>query len=135
MDNKDRRLYQRITIGAISQFLMTTGDELQKDFEGIIDNICEDGIGITVNKNSWFDTLDHVGIGDELYFQGFGEYVSCMKKRSDVFIGKAQIVRMIKNETGYYLGCSITSNNSNLQEYIRKRKIAYFIDSMGTSLA
>jgi len=133
MDGKDRRLYQRITIGAISQFLMTTGTELQKDFEGVIDNICEDGIGISVNTPSWFDTLDHVGIGDELYFQGIDEYVSCMKKKSDVFIGKAQIVRMIKNKDNYYLGCSITSNNSNLQEYIRKRKIAYFIDSAEAS--
>lgn len=128
----EKREYQRIKIDAISQFFVSNEDRYEGDFEGIIDNISEEGIGVIISDPKYFPLIDSLDLKKQFFFQAIDEYTVFRKETSDVFQGKAMILRTINKEDHYYLGCKITDSNHELQEYISRRKIAFFIDGMAT---
>lgn len=132
MDFKERRAYPRIKIDAVSKFTVNTEDSLRCDFEGIIDNVSEEGIGVIIRKTVNNEGIYKVGVGDELFFQAVDEFALEGKNTTEVLNGKARIVRINILKDGYYFGCKIVSDNVRLKEYIRKRKISFFIDGMVT---
>ena len=126
----DRRKSQRIRIDAVSQFLVSHDDRFEGDFEGLIENISDEGIGVVVNNPKYTSLVEGLSINNQFFFQAFDEYTAFKKPISDIFQGKAKIVRIEKKNNHYYLGCKIVSSNHDLDEYISRRKMAFYIDGM-----
>ncbi len=128
----DRRSSERIRIDAVSQFLIKNEDSYGGDFEGIINNISDTGLGVIITKEKYFPRVKSLKVDDPIFFQALDEYTLFNKPTSDIFQGKIKIVRIEETDEGYYIGCSIESANQDLQQFISRRKMAFFIDGLAT---
>lgn len=126
MVDNDRREYQRIKVDAMCQFLLANEGRDICDFSGVIDNISEQGIGIIIEDSKWFEVVEKIDVGEELFFQAIDEYELYKSKVSEVILGKARILRKNVCDGKYVMGCKFTSNSKDLQEYVSKRKLALF---------
>ncbi len=126
---KERRFFKRITINASCQFFIQNATE-QRDFSGVINNICEDGAGLVITDTKYLTLIDEkLKVGDELVFQGYDEFIYCNKEISEVISGKLEVTRIEKTPDVYYIGCKIIPPNAELEMYIMKRKFSDFCDS------
>ena len=122
----EKRFFQRITVNVPCQFFMI-GKQGVCDFGGVISNISEDGVGLTVSELAFLDLIDEkLKVGDQLSFQGVDEYTSFKKEVTQIIEGKLDVLRIEKHPDYYYLGCEIRHPNVDLERYIMDRKFADF---------
>jgi hypothetical protein len=109
----ERRVYSRLKSGMSCLIYVTN-----KEIVGIVDNISENGIGITVNRE---------GIADELQVD---DRIDVTGLDSEVVVQfEARIVRLTENGDKLEIGALIL-NQKQIEPYINRKRVEMFLKSI-----
>ncbi len=125
----ERRFYQRAVVGLTSNFIVVKNEPGQREFNGRIEDLSECGIRISVEEDSYNDIVSNIAIGDKILFQSFDAYTLYDVKRTDVFKGESEVVRVEIKDGKVIIGCKMDQLSPDLSEYIKNKKLSLFFEN------
>lgn len=123
----EKRLYQRVTVGITSNFIIQDNEPGYREFGGVIDDLSENGIRVSVTDSRYSHILDRIKVGDKITFQAFDEYEMYGELRTDVFTGETEVRHIKKEEDNIIIGCKVYKASEEFDEYVKNKKMALFI--------
>ncbi len=124
----EKRLYQRVLVNLVSNFIVNKPDLGYKEFGGFVEDVSENGMKIRVEDKKYFPLAATIKIGDKISFQAVDEYKLYNKTRIDVFTGEALVVRVNKIDEAVSFGCRVIKPTEEFGEYVKNKKMALFMD-------
>lgn len=131
---EDRRFFPRVISKVQANFYVESDNGEPKEFGGIISNLSEVGIKIEITEPEDLEVVNQIVIGDRVSFQAFDEYELYGKTYTDIFRGKASIVRMENSEEGIILGCKVHSASKDFERYINNKRISIYLNTIKRGL-
>ena len=124
----EKRLYQRVIGGINGNFIIRNKKLGCIEFTGVIDDLSENGIRISITDSNWFENVKKIETGDKLLFQALDEYKLHDEVRVDIFSAETEVIRLDDNGDSIVIGCKIYESSREFDEYIKNRKMALFIE-------
>lgn len=128
----ERRQDERISINAKGSFFVRSASEYYGEFQATIVDISERGVRIKAGSKCK-DIIQQISEDATLSFQAMEEYELFSEKEMQIFYGKLEIVHQFLDDGDIVLGCSMETTNPEIKEYIKKRKMSYYMKSIDTS--
>lgn len=124
----EKRFYQRLNVNIAGNFIVNESVPETNEFDGVIQDISEDGIRFSVMEVAFKKILREIAVGSNIVFQALDEYNLFGEKRTDVFSGSAEVKRVRKEGNSYEIGCIIVKTSKEYDEYIKYKKMANFVN-------
>lgn len=125
----NRRLYERVEVSIEGTFYRIQENSTE-EFSGTIINISENGIGILVDSNVYNTICAHIQVGDRIRFQAVDDSGASITEEIGIFQGNAEIVRSIVKNDGLEIGCKVSLQEFEFQEYVKNKKVLLFFETM-----
>lgn len=122
----EKRFFQRARVGVAGEFYVKSDDPSKTELVGTIEDICENGIGITVKGEQYKDSISKMKKGDIIGFQAIDEYELFNEIKTDVIFGNAKVVRIAENRDEIVIGCEIKRMSPELSDYVANKKLSIF---------
>lgn len=129
----ERRDYSRIKVSAEGAFFVQENGKNIYDFSGIIDNVCEGGICIKLEKTDYKQIRDYLEIGKHISFQALDEKGYGVNHETGVFKGKVTVVRVDEDDDLVLVGCKIAGDCQEFQDYVKGKKIYMYMQAINRS--
>lgn len=123
----EKRLYQRVLVGLISNFIIKENEPGFREFNGIIEDLSENGIRIRIEDQSYLHIVEKIKVGDKILFQSIDEYEMYGDTRTDIFSGEARVIRKSSDDGNVIVGCKIDKSSDEYSEYVKNKKMALFM--------
>ena len=123
----EKRLYQRVLVGLISNFIVQNNQPGFREFTGIIDDLSENGIKISVSDSNYSHIVEKLKVGDKISFQTLDEYEIYGELRTDIFSGDAEVIRIDNDGADIIIGCKVYKSSKEFDEYVKNKKMALFM--------
>lgn len=123
----EKRLYQRILAGVISNFILKDNPPGHREFSGVIDDISENGIKISISDSSCSEIVTNIKVGNIIAFQALDEYEIYGEVRTEVFSGEAKVIRVDSEKDNIIIGCKVVKSSKEFDEYVKNKKMALFM--------
>lgn len=127
MDN--RRLYERVELGIEGTFYLKQDDHTE-EFSGSIRNISENGIGVVLDPAVYESICEKIAIGNHIRFQALDEKGFSISEEVGIFQGSAEVVRSVVKNDGLEIGCKVSLQETEFQEYVKNKKVLLFFETM-----
>ena len=123
----ERRLYQRVFTKARSNFIVIDNPPGLREFGGVIDDVSENGIKISVSDPGCAHIISNINVESKIAFQAIDEYEVNGEVHAEVFSGEAKVIRIDKDKENVIIGCKVVEATKEFDEYVKNRKMALFI--------
>ena len=125
----DRRLYKRVPVSLLGDFILRGSEADQREFDGVIQDVSEGGIKFCVNGAEYPDLISAIQVGSKILFQSLDEYVFFKERRTDVFHGEVEVVRAEDIDGRMIFGCRMTKLLPDFANYVKHKKLSLFLES------
>lgn len=131
----DRRLYQRITVNAEGVFILDNTNVSPREFPGIVEDISEGGMKITMTREESNHILPYLSTGKNLHFHASDDFKLFGMDKEAIISGQVEILRQENVDDFVILGCKFKRKTSELMKYISDRKISLFMNNLQRNMA
>lgn len=126
----DRRTYPRLQIEVEGLFILQNENIMPRDFEGLVIDISEGGLQLSIDYNKYSQALDDIKEGDVIHVSIPDEYELFGEERFDIVTGNAKIVRKTVDNNNIILGCKFLTRTSELEQYLIDRRTSFYMNNL-----
>lgn len=126
----ERREYTRVKVGAQGEFFLFEDGKVVYDFVGIVDNVCEGGLGIHVEREVYETVGVSLEVGQRISFQAYDANGYSIREEEGIFHGNAEVVRKIMHDNILEIGCKIDDRSAEFMEYVKDKKVYLYISAL-----
>lgn len=130
----ERRVYTRIKVGADGAIFLQESEKSICEFAGIVDNVCEGGLGIILKNSDGNPDYNFLDIGQKISFHAYDNNGFNIEEAEGAFYGSAKIVRKSVVPDGLYLGCEIDLRSDDFQDYVKGKKVYLYVKSLKSKI-
>jgi len=124
----ERREYERIPVAAEGIFIFENRKNSNREFAGIIKDICEGGFKIFVDNKNYAEIFTENTRGEKVHFNIVDEYKLFGENISALLAGEATVVRQDTIEDSIVLGCKCTELYKALEKYVSEMKMTRYLN-------